>query len=226
MKILLVEDDAKIANFVLSGLKQAGYDVVHSADGQDAFDTALREPFDLLIVDVVLPVLDGLSLIEQLRARKIQTPVIIVSAKRSVSDRVRGLQTGGDDYIVKPFAFSELLARIQALLRRANGVAEATKLSLADLHMDLLSREVTRAGKRIELQPREFALLEYLLRNAGRVVSRTMIMEHVWNYNFDPETNVVEARVCRLRDKIDKEASSKLIHTMRGVGYVLREDGQ
>lgn len=225
MKILLVEDDVKIANFVLSGLKQTGYDVRHSADGQDAFDIALGEPFDLLIVDIVLPVLDGLSLIEQLRARKIQTPVIIVSAKRTVSDRVRGLQTGGDDYIVKPFAFSELLARIQALLRRANGVAEATKLSLADLYMDLLSREVTRAGKRIELQPREFALLEYLLRNAGRVVSRTMIMEHVWNYNFDPETNVVEARVCRLRDKIDKEASSKLIHTIRGVGYVLREVG-
>jgi two-component system OmpR family response regulator len=171
----------------------------------------------------MLPKMDGLTLIDIMRREKVNTPVIILSAKDGVRDRVRGLQTGGDDYLTKPFAFTELLARIQALIRRAGGISEPTRLKAADLSLDLLSREVVRAGVRIELQPLEFSLLEYLMRNADRVVSKTMIMEHVWDYNFDPQTNVVEARICRLRDKVDKGFDSKLIHTVRGVGYVLRE---
>jgi two-component system OmpR family response regulator len=171
----------------------------------------------------MLPKLDGLSLIEQLRKKKSNTPVIILSAKDSVDDRVRGLQSGSDDYLTKPFAFSELLARVQALMRRASGLSEPTQLNVGDLSVNLLTREVTRDGQRIELQPLEFSLLEYLMRNHGRVVSKTMIMEHVWDYNFDPQTNVVEARISRLRDKIDRPFSRKLIHTIRGAGYVLRE---
>lgn len=224
MRILLVEDDSKIASFVVKGLKEAGHLVHRSADGQDAYTQATTERFDLMIVDIMIPKMDGLSLIEQLRHRQINTPVIIVSAKRSVDDRIRGLQIGGDDYLTKPFAFSELLARIEALTRRVRGVAETTKLSVGDLEMDLLTRKVARAERNIDLQPREFSLLEYLMRHAGQVVSRTMIMQHVWDYNFDPETNVVEARVCHLRDKIDKDAPVKLIHTIRGVGYVLRQE--
>ncbi len=172
----------------------------------------------------MLPKLNGLELIEELRQQKINTPVLILSAKRTVDDRVRGLQKGGDDYLTKPFAFSELLARVQALIRRASGTAEPTSVTIGDLSLDLLRRKVTRSGKQLDLQPLEFSLLEYLMRHAGRVISKTMIMEHVWNYNFDPETNIVEARICRLRDKIDKEFEKKLIHTIRGVGYVLRED--
>jgi len=164
-----------------------------------------------------------LSLIEKMRNKKMRTPVIILSAKGSIDDRVKGLQTGSDDYLTKPFAFSELLARVQALIRRASGLAEPTRLAVGDLFMNLFTREVTRGGKKIELQPIEFSLLEYLMRSTGRVVSRTMIMEHVWNYNFDPQTNVVEARICRLRDKIDRNFERKLIHTVRGVGYVLKE---
>jgi two-component system, OmpR family, response regulator len=184
----------------------------------------LTEPYDAAVIDIMLPNLDGLSLIEQMRQKKIATPVIILSAKDSVDDRVKGLQTGSDDYMTKPFAFSELLARVQALIRRAGGVSEPTQLVVGNLSMNLLSREVIREGRRIELQPIEFSLLEYLMRNTGRVVSKTMIMEHVWDYNFDPQTNVVEARISRLRDKLDRDFSRKLIHTMRGVGYVLREN--
>ena len=223
MRILLVEDDSKIASFIIKGLKSAGYAVDHAGDGEKGIGLALTEPYDAAIVDIMLPKLDGLSLIEKMRKAKIGTPVLTLSAKGSVEDRVRGLQSGSDDYLVKPFAFSELLARVQALIRRASGVTEPTKLSVSDLSMNLLTREVTRCGKRIELQPIEFSLLEYLVRNAGRVVSKTMIMEHVWNYNFDPQTNVVEARICRLRDKIDRDCDKSLIHTVRGVGYVLRE---
>ena len=223
MRILFVEDDVKIAAFVLKGLKTAGYAVDHAADGEQGLHLALTEPYDAAIIDIMLPKLDGLSLIESLRRRKINTPVIILSARGSVDDRVRGLQTGGDDYLTKPFAFSELLARVQALMRRAGGQSEPTRLAVGDLSVNLLSREVTRAGRQIELQPMEFSLLEYLMRNAGRVVSKTMIMEHVWDYNFDPQTNVVEARVCRLRDKIDRDFARKLIHTVRGVGYVLKD---
>ncbi|HYA28278.1 MAG TPA: response regulator transcription factor [Acidobacteriota bacterium] len=224
MRILLVEDDAKIASFVEKGLRSAGYAVDHAADGGNGLHLALNEPYDAAIVDIMLPKRDGLALIGELRKRKINTPVIILSAKDSVDDRIRGLQTGGDDYLTKPFAFSELLARVQALIRRAGGVSEATQLNVGNLSLNLLTREVSRDGRKIDLQPMEFSLLEYLMRNAGRVVSKTMIMEHVWDYNFDPQTNVVEARICRLRDKIDREFSTKLIHTIRGAGYVIREN--
>jgi two-component system OmpR family response regulator len=223
VRILLVEDDVKIASFIVKGLKAAGYAVDHAPDGEKGLDMALAEPYDTAIIDLMLPKLDGLSLIEQMRKEKIHTPVIILSARGSIDDRVKGLQTGSDDYLTKPFAFSELLARVQALIRRAGGLSEPTRLTVGDLSMNLLTREVTKGTQKIELQPVEFSLLEFLLRNAGRVVSKTMIIEHVWNYNFDPQTNVVEARICRLRDKIDRDFSRKLIHTVRGVGYVLKE---
>lgn len=223
MRILLVEDDLKIASFILKGLKAAGFAVDHAADGEDGLRMTLTEPYDTAIIDVMLPKVDGLALIERMRREKVNTPVIILSAKGSIDDRVKGLQTGSDDYLTKPFAFSELLARVQALIRRAGGVSEPTRLTVGDLSMNLLTREVIRGGKKIELQPLEFSLLEYLMRNAGKVVSKTMIMEHVWDYNFDPQTNVVEARICRLRDKIDKGFATKLIQTVRGVGYVLKE---
>lgn len=184
---------------------------------------ALSEPYDAAIIDIMLPKLDGLTLIETLRSQNIKTPVLILSAKRTVDDRVKGLQTGSDDYLTKPFAFSELLARIRALMRRASGVTESTHFTIGDLSLDLVSRRVTRAGKDIDLQPREFALLEYLMRNAGKIVSKTMIMEHVWDHNFDPQTNVVETRVCRLRDKIDRPFDKTMIQTFRGVGYAIKE---
>jgi two-component system OmpR family response regulator len=223
MRILLVEDDIKIASFIMKGLKEAGYAVDHAADGEEGLNLALTEPYDTAIIDIMLPKRNGLSVIDEMRKRKVHSPVIILSAKGSVDDRVKGLQTGGDDYLTKPFAFSELLARVQALIRRSSGTSEPTSLTAGDLTMNLLSREVSRKGKQIELQPAEFSLLEYLMRSMGRVVSKTMIMEHVWDYNFDPQTNVVEARICRLRDKIDREFGKKLIHTIRGVGYVLKD---
>jgi two-component system OmpR family response regulator len=222
MRLLVVEDDKKIASFVSRGLKEAGYVVDIAERGDDAFQLALHNHYDVAIVDLMLPGLDGLSLIERLRAQKVKMPVIILSAKRSVDDRVKGLQVGGDDYLTKPFAFSELLARIQALVRRSSAMSEPTTLTHGDLTLDLLSREVTRGGRKIELQAREFALLEYLLRNAGRVVSKTMILEHVWDYNFDPKTNVIDVLVSRLRSKVDRDFDRKLIHTMRGFGYVLK----
>ena len=222
MRILLVEDDIKIASFIVKGLKAAGYAIDHAADGEEGLNLALTEPYDTAVIDIMLPKRDGLSLIEEMRKSKVHTPVIILSAKGSVDDRVKGLQTGGDDYLTKPFAFSELLARVQALIRRASGATEPTTLSAGELSMNLLTREVKRKDQQIELQPMEFSLLEYLMRNIGRVVSKTMIMEHVWDYNFDPQTNVVEARICRLRDKVDRDFDKKLIHTIRGVGYVLK----
>jgi two-component system, OmpR family, response regulator len=222
MRLLLVEDDPKIASFILKGMKAEGYAVDHASDGQEGLHMAVTEPYDAAIIDVMLPKLDGLSVIERMRKEKVNTPVIILSAKGSVDDRVRGLQVGGDDYLPKPFAFSELLARVQALIRRAGGLSEPTRLTVGDLTMNLLTREVTRGGRKIELQRLEFSLLEYLMRNAGRVVSKTMIMEHVWDYNFDPQTNVVESRICRLREKIDRDFDRKLIQTVRGVGYALR----
>ena len=223
MRVLLVEDDDKIASFVRKGLVSAGYAVDRALDGEEALSYAFSEHYDVAIVDIMLPRLDGLSFIERLRKERINTPVIILSARDSVDDRVKGLQTGSDDYLTKPFAFSELLARIQALLRRASGASEPTRLAVADLSMNLLTREVERGGVKIALQPLEFSLLEYLMRSAGRVVSKTMIMEHVWNYHFDPQTNVVEARISRLRDKVDRDFDQKLIHTVRGVGYVLKK---
>jgi len=222
MRLLVVEDDKKIASFVSRGLKEAGYVVDIAERGDDAFQLALHNHYDVAIVDLMLPGLDGLSLIERWRAQKVKMPVIILSAKRSVDDRVKGLQVGGDDYLTKPFAFSELLARIQALFRRSTAMNEPTTLTYGDLTLDLLSREVRRGGRQIELQAREFALLEYLLRNVGRVVSKTMILEHVWDYNFDPKTNVIDVLVSRLRSKVDRDFDHKLIHTMRGFGYVLK----
>jgi len=224
VRVLVIEDDDRIASFIVNGLKQAGFATDHSANGEDGLQRASNEHYDAAVVDLMLPRLDGLSVIENLRRQEINTPVIILSAKRSVDDRVKGLQAGGDDYMVKPFAFSELLARVQALLRRATGTvpAEPTRMKVGDLSMNLLSREVLRGGEKLDLQTREFALLEYLMRNAGRVVSKTMILEHVWDYGFDPQTNVVDVLVCRLRNKIDKNFTEKMIQTIRGVGYVLK----
>ena len=222
MRLLLVEDDIKIASFVIRGFQAEGYAIDHAPDGEEGLHLALSEPYDAVIVDVMLPKLDGLTLIEKMRDARVATPVIILSARSSVDDRIRGLQKGSDDYLTKPFAFSELLARIQALIRRASGATEPTRLAFRDLSMNLITREVERSGRKIELQPLEFSLLEYLMRNAERVVSKTMIMEHVWDYNFDPMTNVVEARISRLRDKVDRDFPEKLIHTIRGVGYALR----
>ncbi len=224
MRILLIEDDQKIAAFIEKGLKAAAFAVDHAADGLAGLHLALTEPYDAAIIDLMLPGLDGLTVIRRMRREKINTPVIILSARDSIDDRVRGLQEGSDDYLTKPFSFSELLARIQALIRRASGATEPTRLRVGDLTLDLVTRQVVRETRTIDLQPREFALLEYLMRNAGRVVSKTMIMEHVWDYHFDPMTNVVEARISRLRNKVDRPFSRHLIHTVRGVGYVLKED--
>jgi two-component system OmpR family response regulator len=223
MRILLIEDDSRTAAFIIKGLKQDGYTVEHAADGLNGLLRASMEDYDLLIIDIMLPKLDGLTVIEELRQKKIMTPIIVLSARSAVDDRIKGLQKGSDDYLVKPFAFSELLARIQALIRRTSAVAEPTALIVGDLRIELLNHKVFRGKDRIDIQPLEYALLEYLMRNAGRVVSKTMIMEHVWDYNFDPQTNVVEARICRLRDKIDRPYKTALIHTVRGFGYVLEE---
>jgi len=222
MRLLLIEDDVKIASFIIKGLKAEGFAVDHASDGEDGLHLALTEPYDLAIIDIMLPQMDGFAIIAALRREKIHLPVIILSARGATEDKVKGLQLGSDDYLTKPFAFSELLARLQALLRRSSGVAEPTKLEMGDLSMNLITREVVRRGRRIDLQPLEFSLLEYLLRNAGKVVSKTMIMEHVWDYHFDPQTNVVESRIYHLREKIDKGFETKLIHTVRGVGYVLK----
>ena len=222
MRVLLVEDDPTIAEFVEGGLREAGFAVERAADGRTGFEKAAAEPYDAAILDVMLPQMDGLAVIDALRARGIRMPVLILSAKRTVDDRVRGLQAGGDDYLTKPFDFAELLARVQALIRRATGASEPTRLSVGDLSLDLLTRRVQRGAQALDLRPREFALLEYLMRNAGRVVSKTSILSHVWGYNFDPNTNVVDVLVSRLRDRIDKPFPDKLLHTVRGVGYVLR----
>jgi len=223
MRVLVIEDDKKIASFISNGLRQAGFAVDVAYDGEEGLNLALQESYDAAVVDIMLPLLDGLSVIGELRRSKINTPVIILSAKRSVDDRIKGLETGGDDYLTKPFSFSELLARIYALIRRSTGAAESTRLSVGTLSMNILNREVIRDDKKINLQPREFALLEYLMRSADRVLSKTLIMEHVYDYNFDPQTNVVDVLVCRLRNKIDKDFEKKIIHTIRGVGYVLKE---
>jgi two-component system OmpR family response regulator len=222
MRILVVEDDRKIASFIVSGLKQSGFSVDCASDGEQALTHFHSVAYDAAVLDVMLPKLDGLSVLSQLRREKNLVPVLILSAQASVENRVAGLQAGGDDYLTKPFAFSEMLARIQALIRRATHIAEPTRLSAGDLVMDLLSREVTRAGRRIDLQSREFALLELLLRHPGRPVTKTMILEHIWDYTFDPQTNVVDVLAHRLRAKVDKDFPVKLIHTIRGVGYVLK----
>jgi two-component system OmpR family response regulator len=223
MRLLIVEDDRKIAFFVQTGLREHGYAVDHVTDGEDGLHLALTEPYDAAIIDLMLPTVDGLSIIREMRRNHINTPVLILSAKRSIDERVEGLITGGDDYLTKPFAFSELLARIHALIRRSSLVTAPAEISVADLSLNPLTRKVTRAGADILLQPLEFSLLEYLMRHAGQIVSKTMIMAHVWDYNFNPRTNVVEARICCLREKIDRDFTVKLIHTVRGVGYVLKE---
>ncbi len=224
MRILVVEDDKKIASFVEKGLKEAGFAVDLAPDGVDGLHLGLTESYDAVVVDIMLPGLDGLSVIERMRASKITTPVIILSARRSVDDRVKGLQSGGDDYLTKPFSFSELLARVQALIRRSSQVAEPSSLNAGDLSIDLLTREVRRGDHEIALPAREFALLEYLMRHPGRIVSKTSILENVYDYSFDPQTNVVDVLVCRLRNKVDKDFSTKMIHTVRGMGYVLKNE--
>lgn len=220
MRVLVVEDDAKIASFVVKGLKQEGYAVDHGSDGDTGLALASSTTYDAAIVDIMLPGLDGLSLVRRLRGAKSDLPVLFLSARATVEDRVKGLQAGGDDYLTKPFAFAELSARLQALIRRATRAPESTKVSAADVTMDLVNRTVTVAGAPVELQPREFALLEYLLRHAGRPVTKVMILEHVWDYSFDPQTNVVDVLVSRLRSKIDPD--KRRIETLRGVGYVFK----
>ena len=225
MRLLIVEDDGTIADFVAKGLTEAGFAVDVAADGPRGLELATNGAYDVAIVDVMLPHLDGLTLIDRMRARGVRTPVLILSARRTVDDRVRGLQAGGDDYLTKPFAFAELLARVQALIRRSTGATEPTRLTVGDLTLDLLTRRAERAGHSLDLRPREFALLEYLMRNPGRVVSKTMILSHVFGYSFNPGTNVVDVLVSRLREKIDKDFEPKLLHTVRGVGYVLEPRG-
>jgi two-component system, OmpR family, response regulator len=220
MRVLVVEDDAKIASFVTRGLKQAGYAVDHASDGEAGLALAESTDYDAAIIDVMLPKLDGISLVRRLRLSRRLTPILFLSAKSSVDDRVRGLQSGGDDYLTKPFAFSELLARVHALIRRASSSPEATKLVAGDVTLDLVTREVTCGGKLVDLQPREFSLLAFLLRHAGRPVSKTMILEHVWDYSFDPQTNVVDVVMSRLRARIDSD--HERIETIRSVGYVFR----
>lgn len=223
MRVLVVEDDAKIASFIVNGLKQNGFAVDLARDGEAGLDLALAVTYDTAVLDLNLPKLDGLSLLRQLRQKKVVTPVLILSARATLDDRVLGLQSGGDDYLTKPFAFSELLARVQALIRRAtHAAATPTHLAVADLKLDLFAREATRAGQTLDLQPREFSLLELLLRHAGRPVTKTMILEHIWDFGFDPQTNLVDVLVHRLRAKVDKEQAVKLIQTVRGVGYVIK----
>ncbi len=222
MRLLLVEDDMKIASFIKKGFVEEGYSVDVCHDGAEGLSLALTEPYDVAIMDIMLPHLDGLTIIEKMREHGVTTPVLILSAKQSVDDRVQGLQRGGDDYMVKPFSFSELLARVQALIRRDKSNTASTKLVVGKLEMDLLRHEVFRDGQRIELPAKEYALLEYMMRNPGAVISKTSILEKVYDYSFDPQTNVVDVLVCRLRNKVDKAFPEKMIHTVRGMGYVLR----
>lgn len=222
MRLLVVEDDKKIASFIVKGLKQAGFATDHAEDGETALHRVTSEPYGAAIVDIMIPKLDGLALVETMRKRKIKTPVIILSAKRSVDDRIKGLAAGGDDYLAKPFSFSELLARVHALLRRSSEFTEAPQRQVGDLRIDILAREVRRGDVKIELHPHEFSLLDLLMLHAGRPVSKAMILDNVWEYDFDPQTNVVDVLVCRLRDKVDKPFGKPMIQTMRGVGYVLK----
>lgn len=222
MRVLVVEDDASITSFIGQGLREAGFAVDSAANGHEGLAKAQTAEYDAAVIDLMLPGRDGLSLVTELRRGGVRTPVLMLTARRSIEDRVRGLEAGADDYLIKPFAFPELLARVQALIRRSQGMPEATEFVLGDLRLNRLTRHVERAGREIELRPREFALLELLLRNADRVVSKTMILSHVWGYDFDPGSNVVDVLVFRLRDKIDRGFTTPLLHTVRGVGYVLK----
>lgn len=224
MRLLLVEDDEKLSDFIIFGLKQSGFVVDHASDGIDGLHLAETEPYDLIILDIMLPNIDGLHIVKEIRQQKKTVPVIFLSAKRSTEERITGLETGGDDYLTKPFSFSELLARIEALLRRTRreGAVDDGTLTLGDLYIDRMGREVFRSGIPIDLQPKEFALLLLMAQNPGKVISKTVIMEKLWDLNFDPQTNVVDVLVCRLRNKLDKPFAFKMVHTMRGVGYVLK----
>ncbi len=222
MRLLIVEDDSETRDFIVQGLSESGHSADSTGDGRDGLLLALEREYDAIVLDRMLPGLDGLSIVKTLRAEGRKTPILILSALGEVDDRVEGLTRGGDDYLVKPFAFSELLARLEALIRRRGGESPETKLRVADLEMDLLARRVKRAGKPIDLQPREFRLLEQLMRHSGQVVTRTMLLEKVWDYHFDPQTNVIDVHVSRLRSKIDKGFDPPLLHTVRGAGYVLR----
>jgi two-component system OmpR family response regulator len=225
MRIMLVEDDVEVARFVRKGLQEAGHTVEHAPNGRDGLFMAASEPFDLLVLDRMLPGgVDGVRLVETLRGQGNKTPVLFLTAMTAVDERVRGLKAGGDDYMTKPFAFAELLARVEALGRRPAVDAPATRLRVADLELDLLSRTVTRAGRKVEVQPREFRLLEHLMRHAGQVVTRTMLLEKVWDYHFDPQTNVIDVHVSRLRQKLDKGFDRPLIHTVRNAGYMIRAE--
>jgi two-component system OmpR family response regulator len=224
MKVLVIEDDQETASYVTKGLKEAGFVVDQAHDGLDGLGMAKEEAYDALVVDRMLPGLDGLSIIEVLRKTGKATPVLILSALGTVDERVRGLRSGGDDYLTKPFAFSELLARLEALSRRGQPSATETTLRVGELEIDLLARRVRRAGKIVDLQPREYQLLEYLVRHAGQVVTRTMLLENVWDFHFDPKTNVIDVHVSRLRQKIDQGFDTPLIHTVRGAGYRLSAD--
>ena len=226
MRILLIEDDISVADYIGKGLRQNGYSVEHCADGEQGLALAQKsEEYDVLVVDRMLPNMDGLTIIQTLRAADNKSPVLILSALGEVDDRVKGLKAGGDDYLVKPFAFVELLARIEALLRRQKSSTTETKLKVADLEMDLLAHKVTRGGGGFNLQPREYKLLEYLMKHAGQVVTRTMLLENVWEYHFDPQTNVIDVHISRLRQKIDKDFDQQLLSTVRGAGYMLRDPG-
>ena len=222
MHILLIEDDTEAAKFLIKGLRESGYTVEHAGDGRDGLFRATEGQFDLVVTDRMLPHMDGLTIIQLMRQKGLATPVLVLSALGSVDDRIRGLKARGDDYLTKPFAFAELLARIEALLRRSSGVSETTKLKIADLEFDLLARRVVRAGREIELTARELKLLEFLMRRAGQVVTRTMLLEGVWDLHFDPQSNLIDVHISRLRHAIDKGAERPLIHTIRGSGYVLR----
>jgi two-component system, OmpR family, response regulator len=223
MRVLIIEDDKDAASWLVKGLKECGHLVDHAADGEEGLALARAASHDVLIVDRMLPKLDGLSVVRSLRADGVVTPVLILSALSDVDERVRGLRAGGDDYLAKPYSFAELLARVEGLSRRQTGAVQETKLKACDLEMDLLTREVTRAGKEIPLQPREFKLLEYLMRHAGHIVTRTMLLENVWDYHFDPQTNVIDVHVSRLRSKIDKGFEEPILQTVRGAGYMIRD---
>lgn len=226
MRVLVIEDDKDVAAYLVNGLKESDNVVDHAADGKDGLLLAASESYDVMIIDRMLPSMDGLSIIKTIRATDNHTPVLILSALGDVDDRVEGLRGGGDDYLTKPFSFTELLARLEALVRRgsSSGSEQVTYLSVADLEMDLLARTVKRNGEKIDLQPREFRLLEYLMKHAGQVVTRTMLLEQVWDYHFDPQTNVIDVHISRLRSKIDKDFPKQLLQTVRGAGYILSED--
>jgi len=222
MRILAIEDDATVASFLKNRLGEDGHSVDHAADGHDGLLLASANSYEVMIVDRMLPGIDGLTVIQAVRNRGDQTPILILSALGEVDDKVRGLKAGGDDYLVKPFAYSELMARVESLVRRFSSRKERTSLEVAGLRMDLLSREVSRDGQSIDLKPREFLLLEYLMRHAGQTLTRTMLLEAVWDYHFDPQTNVIDVHISRLRQKVDRAFDEPLIHTIRGAGYVLR----